>query len=406
MKYFKRSLYVFLILVLLLFNSFSYASTSSTNEFFETASILNSGKSNFWIAQDSEGNYYCPGMSGGTVEHYDKYLWKYTNIDGHLGLYFQGSDVWVLHRCDVKTGQFTTVDMNSIGRRDFFDLSLNGRNLKIIYSNKNIVYNFSDDTHAVGDVFFTANNKSDVDITPGNNTGGDSDDSNLSWFERIIKGISNIFNGIGNLLDYLNPFSDKFLLKDFITTLGSWFQNVFNFLGSILEYLNPFSDKFLLKTLFTFLGDCLKYINPFDVDNFLGYKLVGLILDGLRSLFVPSDDYFSNQFGEVKETLQNKLAYQSYIDLFGTLEDFSGNGATVVDFEGYKVGDSTISQDNFLNFNLVTKYKDTWFSWVRAIFFIGLVIYNINQVYKMIRGTNLADGLNTLKNASSGGKEK
>ena len=146
----------------------------------------------------------------------------------------------------------------------------------------------------------------------------------------------------------------------------------------------------------------MKYINPFDTDNFFGYKLVGLILDGLKALFVPADNFFSNQFGEIKQALQNKLAYQSYIDIFDTLEDFSGNGSTVVDFDGYVVGDSTISQDNFLNFNFITQYKDTWLSWVRAIFFIGLVIYNINQIYKIIRGTKLTDGIHV----DTGGKKE
>lgn len=94
----------------------------------------------------------------------------------------------------------------------------------------------------------------------------------------------------------------------------------------------------------------------------------------------------------IKNNLESKLGYQAYIDIFGTLEDITESGASTVDFKGYQIGNLNISQEKFINFSFITKYKDTWYGWVRGVTFVFLVIYNLNQLLKLIRGINLADG--------------
>lgn len=46
------------------------------------------------------------------------------------------------------------------------------------------------------------------------------------------------------------------------------FQPLFDFIINILDWLNPFSDNFILKKLWDFLKTIISYINPLD-DNFL-----------------------------------------------------------------------------------------------------------------------------------------
>ena len=53
------------------------------------------------------------------------------------------------------------------------------------------------------------------------------------------------------------------------------------------------------------IKDILSYINPFS-ENFFAYKLVELLLNGLKSLIVPDDFDFINDF---KEVLENKLGF-------------------------------------------------------------------------------------------------
>lgn len=112
----------------------------------------------------------------------------------------------------------------------------------------------------------------------------------------------------------------------------------------------------------------------------------------MRWLFVPSENYFPSNFEMIKNNLESKLGYQAYIDIFGTLEDITESGASTVDFKGYQIGNLNISQEKFINFSFITKYKDTWYGWVRGVTFVFLVIYNLNQLLKLIRGINLADG--------------
>ena len=45
------------------------------------------------------------------------------------------------------------------------------------------------------------------------------------------------------------------------------------------------------KNIFEKIGDILSYINPFS-ENFFVYKLIELLVDAIKSLFIPSDDFF------------------------------------------------------------------------------------------------------------------
>lgn len=131
-------------------------------------------------------------------------------------------------------------------------------------------------------------------------------------FNAIKEGLNSIIEFFGNLLDYLNPFSENFILKSII-----------NFLGSILNYLNPFSEDFILLKLWNFLVEIISYINPFS-ENFFVYKLIELLSDLLKFLFVPANNPFdelSNKFNEkfafieqIKTLINDLLGFNNYGD--------------------------------------------------------------------------------------------
>lgn len=60
----------------------------------------------------------------------------------------------------------------------------------------------------------------------------------------------------------------------------------------ILSYLNPLSENFILK-------DLLDWLNPFS-ENFFVYKLIELLGDLLEFLFVPSEDVINGLVDSVK----------------------------------------------------------------------------------------------------------
>ena len=84
--------------------------------------------------------------------------------------------------------------------------------------------------------FSALDNNSQGGTGSGNegNTTGDNNNSNTDFssggvFSWIAKGLESIINAITSVVDYLNPFSEKFILKGIIDTLAN-----------ILDYLNPF----------------------------------------------------------------------------------------------------------------------------------------------------------------------
>lgn len=100
------------------------------------------------------------------------------------------------------------------------------------------------------------------------------------------------------MLDYLNPFSDNFLLKGVISGISS-----------ILDYINPFSENFILKDVINFLGNLVSYVNPFS-ENFLGKKLVELFSNMLKELFIPT----GNPFEEIMNKFNNKFSFVGQIE--------------------------------------------------------------------------------------------
>ena len=65
------------------------------------------------------------------------------------------------------------------------------------------------------------------------------------------------------------------------------------------------------KNIFEKIGEILSYLNPFS-EKFFAYKLVSLLLDGLKSLFVPSDEFFNTFFTNLKEWFSDRLGFLFY----------------------------------------------------------------------------------------------
>ena len=62
------------------------------------------------------------------------------------------------------------------------------------------------------------------------------------------------------------------------------------------------------KNIFQKIGDIFDLLNPFS-ENFFGRKLVDLIIDGLKSLFVPEDGFFENYFNEIRDWFNERLGF-------------------------------------------------------------------------------------------------
>lgn len=164
-------------------------------------------------------------------------------------------------------------------------------------------------------------------------------------FELLAQGVVGLFNTFSDVLNYLNPFSENFILK-----------GVLDFLGNILSYINPFSDNFILKGVLEFLGNLVSYVNPFS-ENFLGRKLIELFSDLFKTLFIPKQD----QFTEINNKFNEKFGFfeqvkELVVELFSfhSTASYSENNSYPswnITYQG-----TTVS---IVDFSLFDKYRGT-----------------------------------------------
>ena len=149
-------------------------------------------------------------------------------------------------------------------------------------------------------------------------------------------------------------------------------------LGSVATEYEPFGEKICTnkldeqnktsKSILGKIGDILSYINPFS-ENFFAYKLVELIINGLKSLFIPKNLDFLENF---KDTMSEKLGFIAsiplqLIDFIIDLKDYAFSTPTSLTFP-------TISIFGFSFWNQMTIDITEGLSWVSAIKYVTDII--------------------------------
>lgn len=119
-----------------------------------------------------------------------------------------------------------------------------------------------------------------------------------------------------------------------------------------------------------------------------------LLKELLIWLFVPEDNYFNNLANEFVVAFNEKIPYQDYINTLESMQNIEVDSITEsIDLDNYYISDSlTISQDKFIDFSIFEKYKNVWYTWIRVVIYIMLIIYNINQVIVLFRGASAVSG--------------
>lgn len=113
------------------------------------------------------------------------------------------------------------------------------------------------------------------------------------------------------LTNYLNPLS-----KDFI------FTKLFSNISDIFSFFDPTGDKFIFTNFFKNISNMLSYLNPFS-DNFLGKKIIELLGELLKNLFIPSEERITalqntvvSKFDFIESI---KIAINSFLDIINNL---------------------------------------------------------------------------------------
>lgn len=130
-------------------------------------------------------------------------------------------------------------------------------------------------------------------------------------------------------------------------------------------------------------------------------NLPQLIGNLLRELFIPSPDFFSNQFNGLRTTLNNRLSITAYENLLADIQS-----VTAGQMPRISANIPLLNREiTFVDFRWIENAKPYYFPWVRGAMFILLILYNYNMVYKLIRGTDLVSASNTINHMRGGGKK-
>lgn len=232
-------------------------------------------------------------------------------------------------------------------------------------------------------------------------------------FNALGDGIENMGSQLGSQLDRLNYLSDNFILKgtlDKLTTmLGRLNPISDDFIlkgslekfSSVLDRLNYTSDNFILKGTLDKLSTMLNRLNPAS-DEFFMKQIKQDINDFFaifnpqsdtfifKVLFVPDDGYISDKNDILVQALRDKAYIDQYIGLVEDLGNTSASSPEVTKTVSvYGVGSITAK---FVDTSLYHENKNLMFTIIRAVIAVGLLIFNINQLSKLLTKASFADG--------------
>lgn len=149
--------------------------------------------------------------------------------------------------------------------------------------------------------------------------------------------------------------------------------------GILQDILDWIGSLFL--SLFKFLLDLLE-------------KLIQLLKELLISLFVPGDSFVKEKVDMLKSQLEPKLPYAQYLKLFS--DSYTGN--ELKDIVIHIFGQDVV----IVKVTLFEHFRELFNTGVYAVMFFLLAVYNYNNIYKLIRGTDYVSATNTINNATGG----
>ena len=163
------------------------------------------------------------------------------------------------------------------------------------------------------------------------------------------------------------------------------------FWSSIRSSINSALEGFLslLSAPFNLIGEALDSVGEgietvWNEIKDLPSKIANAISDLFSYLFVPGENFFSDKFNQIKEDFTNKVGLDA--SALDDLKDISsGDMADSGYFEGVINGKRVKFVDFSFMSGFITKFHDV----VRGFVYPLLVLYNMNQIYFLIRGVDL-----------------
>ena len=202
-----------------------------------------------------------------------------------------------------------------------------------------------------------------------------------------------LLNPMKLITNYLNPLSPDFI-----------FTKLFNNISGLFSFFDPIGEDFIFSGFFKDIENILSYLNPLS-DNFLGKKLVELLGDLLKTLFIPSEeritalqDTFTSKFSFVESI---KIAINSFKDIINNL----GNAPSLsLDLGATKYTDNMTVK--VIDLNWYKPYKQYGDVVITAVFYAFYLWRFFSRLPSIISGAGSGTSdLLHISNYEEGGKK-
>lgn len=114
-------------------------------------------------------------------------------------------------------------------------------------------------------------------------------------------------------------------------------------------------------------------------------SIIDLLGDLLKSLFVPSNDFWQGQFDDFKTLVDRKMGVGAFTNVIDSLGGVGSAGLPNVTLSVMGISATII------DFSLLSKALPTMHLFIRAFAMWWIVNYCINNVYKVIRKDDIEE---------------
>lgn len=150
------------------------------------------------------------------------------------------------------------------------------------------------------------------------------------------------------------------------------------------------------KNIFETIKEVLSYINPFS-ENFFVYKLIELLVNAIMSLFIPSDDFFTNWISNMNDWLSDRLGALYYpvdlvVDFLERISSLDESGSAVISGDGFEfMGAKLIPAfsydlNSLLTNDVLKNIHDIYLTIVDVILYLCLIVLAKNTFVDIFGG--------------------
>lgn len=151
------------------------------------------------------------------------------------------------------------------------------------------------------------------------------------------------------------------------------------------------------KNIFDTLKDVLSYINPLS-ENFFVYKLIDLLVEAIKSLFIPSDEFFTNWATDMNDWLSDRLGILYFpvdmvVKFLEKIGEISDSGNAVISWSNFSfMGADLIKAGSYDLNNLVASnptiknVHDIYLVFTDVILWLGLCVLAKNTFVDIFGG--------------------